>query len=69
MSDTKREILELIGRNEGYTVRELSSELDEDEDTIQRALEKLMECGEITSTPDWKYRRSRRSDTDTTATF
>lgn len=48
--DTKRSIDDLAEKT-GYSQRH-----------VQRVLAALMERGRITSTPDWQYRESRRSD-------
>lgn len=58
---TEQEILALIDEATGYTVHGFADELDTTVQEVQSALENLMECGKITSTPDWKYRLSRRS--------
>lgn len=53
-------ILNHIDEDTALSVRELSDRLDCTPREVQRGLEELMEQGEITSTPDFKYRRSRR---------
>lgn len=53
-------ILELIDEETGYSVPEFAEMLDIDERDVSYGLLVLMNQGKITSTPDWKYRRSRR---------
>lgn len=58
--DRSQQILALIDETTGYTVPELADKTGLAENEIQSELSKLMDRGLITSTPDWKYRRSRR---------
>jgi len=55
----QQKILQVIDRETAYTVQELAEMFDVHWKEIRSALEGLMERGEITSPPDWKYRRSR----------
>lgn len=55
-------ILEQIDEKNGKSVKELASDTDYSSRQVQHILEKLMEQGKITSTPDWRYRESRRSE-------
>lgn len=55
-------ILTLIGEDDAKSVQELADETDCSQREVQRILEELMDRGRITSTPDWRYRESRRSE-------
>lgn len=55
-----QEILNHIDEDTALSIHELADRLDSTPRDVQRGLESLMDRGEITSTPDWKYRRSRR---------
>lgn len=55
-------ILELIDEEQAKSVEELSEDTDFSSREVQRILEELMDRGLITSTPDWRYRESRRSE-------
>lgn len=57
------DILTQIDEEEGKTVKELAADTEYSSRRVQRILEELMERGKITSTPDWQYRESRRSET------
>lgn len=67
-TDIEQEILEHIDHNTGYKVPEFADLLNTDKKTIQTALESLMERGQITSTPDFQYRRARRTKSHDGAT-
>lgn len=54
------DVMGLIDEDTAMGVDELSDETGYTIDSIQKILEALMERGKITSTPDWKYRQSRR---------
>ena len=55
-------IIELIDEESGKSVKELASDTGYSSRRVQRILEELMDHGMITSTPDWRYRESRRSE-------
>ena len=63
ISDEKMEaILEFIDEETKMSVSELADQTEYSARQIQLILEALMERGQITSTPDWQYRQSRRSE-------
>ena len=62
MQDELTEILDCIDEQTGKSVKELASDTGYSPRDVQRILEELMERGRITSTPDWRYRESRRSE-------
>jgi len=55
-------ILELIDEEHAKSVTQLADDTDYSSRRVQRILEELMDRGRITSTPDWRYRESRRSE-------
>jgi len=55
-------ILEFIDEETKMSVSELADQTEYSARQIQLILEALMERGQITSTPDWQYRQSRRSE-------
>lgn len=55
-------VLSQISTVDGKSVDELAQGTEYSSRQIQTILEALMERGEITSTPDWRYRKSRRSE-------
>ena len=56
------DILECISEETGRSVSELADLTGHSQRRVQQILAALMERGQITSTPDWQYRESRRSD-------
>ena len=60
--DEMERILEFIDEDTGMSVEELAAHTEFSSRHVQRILEALMERGQITSTPDWEYRQSRRSE-------
>ena len=63
ISDDQMEaILEFIDEETKMSVSELANQTEYSARQVQRILEALMERGQITSTPDWEYRQSRRSE-------
>lgn len=63
ISDEQMEaILEFIDEETKMSVSELADRTEYSARQIQLILEALMERGQITSTPDWQYRQSRRSE-------
>lgn len=62
MSEVEELIYQTIDEETGYTVPELAERTGATQGEVQRALERMVERGHITSTPDWEYRRSRRVD-------
>lgn len=55
-------VLGVIDEETGKSVGELAEETGYSPRNVQHILAALMERGKITSTPDWEYRESRRSD-------
>lgn len=55
-------ILDLIDEESGKSVKELASDTEYSSRRVQRILEEMMDRGMITSTPDWRYRESRRTE-------
>lgn len=55
-------VLGQINEETGKSVKELASDTGYSSRHVQRILEELMERGKITSTPDWRYRESRRGE-------
>lgn len=53
-------VLDHIDEDTARSVSELADLTGQSKRDVQQELEQLMEQGEITSTPDWRYRRSRR---------
>lgn len=63
ISDDQMEaVLEFIDEETTMSVSELASRTEYSAHQVQLILEALMERGQITSTPDWQYRQSRRSE-------
>ena len=55
-------ILGLIDEETKMSIQEMAEQTEYSTRQVQLILEELMERGQITSTPDWKYRQSRRSE-------
>jgi DeoR/GlpR family transcriptional regulator of sugar metabolism len=58
--ETVEAIREVVDEQNGYTVQELARETGASMREVQRGLEELQDRGELTSTPDWRYREARR---------
>lgn len=56
------DILECISEESGKSVNELAARTGYSRRRVQQILSALMDRGRITSTPDWQYRESRRSN-------
>lgn len=56
------EVLEEIDRDNGLSVYELAERTGYSQSHVQQILAALMERGKITSTPNWLYRESRRTE-------
>lgn len=57
-------VLDHIDETVALSIGELAEREGCSEGEIRRELEELMDEGEITSTPGWKYRKSRRASTE-----
>jgi len=63
ISDEQMEaVLEFIDEETKMSISELADRTEYSARQTQLILEALMERGQITSTPDWQYRQSRRSE-------
>jgi len=56
------EVLGVIDEDTKKSIDDLSENTGYSSQQVQLILEALMERGKITSTPDWQYRESRRSE-------
>lgn len=63
ISDEQMEaVLEFIDEETKMSISDLADHTEYSARQVQLILEALMERGQITSTPDWQYRQSRRSE-------
>lgn len=63
VSDGEMEtVLDWIDEETRRSIDDLAEKTGYSQRHVQQILAALMERGRITSTPDWRYRESRRSD-------